>query len=209
MQDGLLPLFPLNVVLLPGAPLPLHIFEERYKEMIGEAIRENSEFGIVLATDKGILNIGCTAVVKEVVRKYPDGRMDILTVGLRRFEIVLLNEEKPYLRGAVQFFDDENETPAPEAMRAAAIEAYNQLRRTEGEEEVKAEDLDAAHLSFRLAQAVPDHEFRQMMLRMRSESDRMRQLVEFLPFFAARQQRISHIKRVARTNGSGQVTPGL
>ncbi len=209
MQEGLLPLFPLNTVLLPGAPLPLHIFEDRYKEMIGEAIRENSEFGIVLATDKGILNIGCTAVVKEVIRKYPDGRLDVLTVGLRRFEIVLLNEEKAYLRGAVQFFDDEDETPAPESLREAALEACNELRRIEGQEPVKAEDADPSQLSFSLAQAVPDHEFRQMMLRMRSETERMRQLAEFLPFFAARQQRITHIKHVARTNGSGQTTPRL
>ena len=88
MQPGLLPLFPLQVVLLPGSELPLHIFEDRYKEMIGEAIRNRQEFGVVLANGKGIVNTGCTAMVDKVLRQYPDGRMDILTHGRRRFEIV-------------------------------------------------------------------------------------------------------------------------
>ena len=96
MQPNLLPLFPLRVVVFPRTPLPLHIFEERYKEMVGEAIREKSEFGIVLAKDDGIVNAGCTVVVKEVLKTYPDGRMDILTRGVRRFEILGLNEDKAY-----------------------------------------------------------------------------------------------------------------
>ena len=108
MQQELLPLFPLQLVLLPGAGLPLHIFEERYKEMIGEAINDGTEFGIVLASEKGIVNTGCTAVVQRVVNRYDDGRMDIIARGRRRFEILLLNEEKNYLRGAVEFFDDED-----------------------------------------------------------------------------------------------------
>src|ERR1700740_1133249 len=86
MQQGLLPLFPLQVVLLPGAELPLHIFEDRYKEMIGEVIRDRLEFGVVLASEKGIVNTGCSATVDKVLRQYPDGRMDILSRGRRRVE---------------------------------------------------------------------------------------------------------------------------
>ena len=108
MQQELLPLFPLQLVLLPGVELPLHIFEDRYKEMIGEAINDGTEFGIVLASEKGIVNTGCTAVVQRVVNRYDDGRLDIIARGRRRFEILLLNEEKNYLRGAVEFFDDED-----------------------------------------------------------------------------------------------------
>ena len=63
MQEGWLPLFPLEVVLFPRTALPLHIFEERYKEMIGEAIAARSEFGVVLTREKGIVNVGCTATV--------------------------------------------------------------------------------------------------------------------------------------------------
>ena len=66
MASGLIPLFPLQVVVFPGMPLPLHIFEERYKEMVGKAIREKSEFGIVLAREDGIVNAGCTVVVEKL-----------------------------------------------------------------------------------------------------------------------------------------------
>ena len=80
--------------------------------MIGEVIRDRQEFGVVLANEKGIVNTGCTATVDQVLRQYPDGRMDILTRGRRRFEIVLLNDERSYLRGTVEFFDDEKFEPS-------------------------------------------------------------------------------------------------
>src|SRR3954463_3674767 len=102
MPKRLIPLFPLQLVVFPRTNLPLHIFEERYKEMVGEAVRNQSEFGVVLAKDQGIVNAGCTVVVDEVLKTHPDGRMDILTRGVRRFEIVTLNQEKAYLRGEVQ-----------------------------------------------------------------------------------------------------------
>src|SRR5579872_7511647 len=126
MQEGLLPLFPLQVVLLPGAELPLHIFEDRYKEMIGEVLRERQEFGVVLANEKGIVNTGCSATVDKVLREYPDGRMDILTRGRRRFEIVRLDDERAFLRGGVEFFDDdESAAPHPD-LQQRAISGYNQ-----------------------------------------------------------------------------------
>src|ERR1039457_5452936 len=115
MPTRLLPLFPLQVVVFPRTPLPLHIFEERYKEMVGAAIRDNSEFGIVLAKDGGIVNAGCTVTVEKLLQMYPDGRMDVLTRGQRRFEIHSLNEEKEYLQAEVTFFDDEAPAdPSPE-----------------------------------------------------------------------------------------------
>jgi len=85
MRDILLPLFPLELVLLPEEPLPLHIFEERYREMIGECLRAKTsgfgrqDFGVVLAKGQAISNVGCSAQIVTVTRKYDDGRMDILT----------------------------------------------------------------------------------------------------------------------------------
>ena len=103
MPTRLIPLFPLQVVVFPRTRLPLHIFEERYKEMVGDAIRDESEFGIVLAKDEGIVNAGCTVMVEKVLEMYPDGRMDILTRGQRRFEILQLErgEGLPAGRGGV------------------------------------------------------------------------------------------------------------
>jgi Lon protease-like protein len=77
MSSQLLPLFPLQVVVFPRTQLPLHIFEERYKEMVAAAMRDNTEFGIVLAKEDGIVNAGCTVGVEKV--QYADSRMDILT----------------------------------------------------------------------------------------------------------------------------------
>src|SRR5258706_8853771 len=127
MAARLLPLFPLSLVVFPRTRLPLHIFEERYKEMIGIAIREESEFGIVLAKDQGIVNAGCTVKVEKVMQQYPDGRMDVLTVGQRRFEIHLLNEEKEYLQAEVTYFDDEDTEAAPPELRNQAVTNYHAL----------------------------------------------------------------------------------
>ena len=202
MQPGLLPLFPLQVVLLPGAELPLHIFEDRYKEMIGEVIRDRMEFGVILANEKGIVNTGCTALIDKVLREYPDGRMDILAHGRRRFEVMMLNDERSFLRGSVEFFDDEEESAIAPDVRQRAIDGY---------QEVSSEklDLDQPQLSFRLAQPVSDLGFRQAMLTSRSEADRMRQLADFFPVHNLRQRRIQHVKEVAPRNGHGRGVSGI
>ncbi|HLH43387.1 MAG TPA: LON peptidase substrate-binding domain-containing protein [Bryobacteraceae bacterium] len=204
MQQGLLPLFPLQVVLLPGGELPLHIFEDRYKEMIGEVLRERREFGVVLASEKGIVNTGCTATVDKVLRRYPDGRMDILARGRRRFEILLLNDERSFLRGSVDFFDDEQAAPAPAEVRDRAIQGFNALQAISSQRPLAFEDLNHPQLSFLLAEPVPDLGFRQALLSTRSEAERLRQLAEFLPSFVVKQRRIQHVKEIAPRNGHGR-----
>jgi len=203
MRSDLLPLFPLQVVLLPGAELPLHIFEDRYKEMIREVTRDHTEFGVVLASEKGIVNTGCSATVDQVLRQYPDGRMDILTRGRRRFEIVLLNEERSFLRGSVDFFDDEDVEPPSLEIRQRAIEGFNQLQSLESNTPYDAIDALSSLLSFRLAEPVMDLNFRQLLLAMRSETERLRKLAEFFPVFLNRQRHIQHIKEVGPRNGHG------
>jgi Lon protease-like protein len=201
MQEGLLPLFPLQVVLLPGSPLPLHIFEDRYKEMIGEVLRDKLEFGVVLASEKGIVNTGCTATVDHVLREYPDGRLDILTRGRRRFEVLLLNDERSFLRGAVEFFDDDEPDPAEPAgpdLLKNVIAGFNERHSL---------DPSDPHLSFRLAQEVPDLGFRQTLLPMRSEAERMRRIADFLPGYLERRRRTQHTKDVAGRNGHGHHQP--
>lgn len=210
MQDGLLPLFPLQVVLLPGSRLPLHIFEDRYKEMIGEVLRDQLEFGVVLASEKGIVNTGCTATVDRVLREYPDGRLDILTRGRRRFEILLLNDERSFLRGAVEFFDDD-ETGHPENTQQTGpdliqnvIAGYNELQSISSSDPLEPEGAGDPRLSFRLADDVPDLGFRQTLLSIRSEAERMRRMAEFLPGYVQRRRKIQHIKDVAGRNGHGR-----
>jgi Lon protease-like protein len=209
MQEGLLPLFPLQVVLLPGGDLPLHIFEDRYKEMIAEVIRERSEFGVVLANDKGIVNTGCTATIEKVLRKYPDGRMDILTQGRRRFEIVMLNDERTFLRGSVEFFDDEDAAPAAPEIRQRAIAGYNAVRALSSSTPLDATETGAPQLSFHLAEPVPDLTFRQLILATRSEAERMKRIADFFPAHLIRQRRIQHVKDVAPRNGHGSGLAGI
>jgi Lon protease-like protein len=204
MQQELLPLFPLQVVLFPRGVLPLHIFEERYKEMIGDAIATRSEFGVVLAKDKGIAHIGCTASVTQVLHRYPDGRMDILTEGRRRFEILMLNEEKDYLRAPVHFFDDEETGPLEEDLVRRATEAFRALRdvvRDEAEAELSPEGPQA---SFLLAQGIPDLDFLQALLQTRSERVRLQQLVQYLDEYIPRRRHIEQVRAIAPRNGRGR-----
>ena len=201
MATRLLPLFPLSVVLLPATPLPLHVFEERYKQMMEEVIPGPTEFGVVLTKDDGIVNIGCTATVDRVLQRYPDGRLDLLAVGQRRFRIVSLNEELPYLRAHVEYFNDEEVGDVPGDLRLQAIAGYEKLRAVESPNVLIEPSMDAPQLSFQLAQFVSDLEKRQTVLSIRSEVERLRFLVAILPDYTARRELVASAKRIAPLNG--------
>ncbi len=203
MQPALLPLFPLPVVLFPRTQLPLHIFEDRYKEMIGEAIRDKTEFGVVLSAEKDIADVGCTGIIEEVTERYPDGRLDIVVVGMRRFEILDLDSEKSYLRGAVNFFNDEETEAASPEVAKQALKGYTELRASSRTLETAEPKWQDPQLSFQLAQAIPDVAFRQRLLVSRSEAERIQLLAEFIPQHIKLQKYIEHIKSVAPTNGHG------
>ena len=208
MQANLLPLFPLQVVVFPRTQLPLHIFEERYKEMVGEAIRDHSEFGIVLVKEEGILNAGCTVVVDKVLKSHPDGRMDILTRGIRRFEIVMLNQEKPYLRGEVAYFDDDEPDPAPTDVQTEALRLYRSWMEFE-EKSPNEAVLSDAQLSFQLAQGIEDLDFLHFLLRTRSETLRLKKVAEFLSEYVPRQRMTASMKKLAPLNGHGPRGPEM
>lgn len=209
MSLRLLPLFPLQVVVFPRTPLPLYIFEERYKEMIGNAIRDNSEFGVVLAKEQGIVNAGCTATVDKVLQMYPDGRMEIVALGRRRFEIVQLDQEKDYLQAEVEYFDDEDVEPAAEELRAEALDHYRVLNTLDHPARTAEPDLADPQLSFQLAQGLPDLDFLHVLLRARSEAARLRELNQYLANYIPRQRNIEHIRHVAPTNGHGGTVAGM
>jgi len=103
MRPTRIPLFPLDVVLLPGAALPLHIFEPRYKKMIGRCIVQKLEFGMIYATGQNVAAIGCTAEIVQKMKQYPDGRMDILTRGRAPFRLLQLLQDETYHEGVVEY----------------------------------------------------------------------------------------------------------
>jgi Lon protease-like protein len=202
-MSQLLPLFPLQLVAFPGSAIPLHIFEERYRQMVGEAEAEGTEFGIVLAKENGIVNAGCTVVVEKVVERYPDGRFDVVTRGKRRFALISLDREKAYLRGEVDYFDDDDWEPVTAELRETALSVCKQVRTAQEEDEEGEPDPEHPLLSFQLARTVRDLDFQNMILRSRSEADRLRQFVEFANEYVPRVQYASRMKRLVPGNGSG------
>jgi Lon protease-like protein len=209
MASRLIPLFPLQVVVFPRTPLPLHIFEERYKEMTGNAIREHSDIGIVLAKEEGIVNAGCTVRIEKLLHTYPDGRMDLLTRGQDRFEIRELNHEKSYLQATVEFFDDDDVGVVPAELRDRALANYNALRELTSLDDRAPADLDDPQVSFQLAQILPDLDFLHSLQRQRSETGRLKQLNQYLAPYIPRQRTIERVKAVAPTNGFGGKHAGL
>ena len=197
---SLLPLFPLDIVLFPGTPLPLHIFEPRYKEMIGECLANHSPFGMIRAHEQGIAEVGCTAEIVSVTKEYPDGRLDIVTEGRNRFEVLQLNQERPFLRGEILLISDEPGKPASEET-ARAIQLHADILALAG----AVQDISTADrsiLSFYLAGSLPlDLDFKQKLLELRSEKIRIATLVEYLDAILPKIRRASRARTASGGNG--------
>jgi Lon protease-like protein len=209
MAARLLPLFPLPLVVFPRTRLPLHIFEERYKTMVGEAISGGTEFGIVLARDEGIVNSGCTVRVEKVLHRYPDGRMDILAIGQRRFEIQRLSESREYLEGEVSYFDDDDDAAPPAELRELAVTNYHELNQLATARSHSEPDFNDPQLSFQVAQAVPDLDFLVALLQHRSETARLKDLNHYLGSYLPRQKSLERVKELAPRNGFAHKPTGL
>ena len=177
-------LFPLDVVLFPGTALPLHIFEERYKEMMACCIARRQPFGVVRAQSGGLAVVGCAASVIRVLQRYSDGRMDILCEGGDRFEIEMLDNSGTYLQAEVDVFSDEgHESTRAEREECAGL--HFEMMELIG---VREETMSPPHLlvdldqpiSFVLAAGLPvDLNFKQDLLMTRSDAERTRKLAAF------------------------------
>lgn len=200
-MDLLLPLFPLDIVLLPSAPLPLHVFEPRYKEMIEECLVENKRFGVVRAKDEGLADIGCTAEIVNVTKKYPDGRMDIVTAGRRRFEVMELNHERSFLRAEVLYLDDEPGA-ATQKQIEDAVKLHAELMGLAGATLEGETEIENSNLSYHLAGTLPlDLDFKQTLLTMKSESERMPAIVSYFEAILPAVRRTARARRIAGGNG--------
>jgi Lon protease-like protein len=191
-------LFPLDVVLFPGTPLPLHIYEQRYREMIGECLLNRTEFGVVRAQREGLAVVGCMASVTRVLRRYEDGRMDILCEGRERFEIEQLDNTRDFLQAEVDLFGDDDVESSRQS-RQECLALHFEVLELAGAENLPAHvNLDEP-ISFQLAWALPaDLGFKQQLLGIRSDAERTERLVDFyhamLPKLrvGARTQQASH-----------------
>ena len=209
-----IPLFPLGLVLLPQMPLPLHIFEERYKLLIGECLANNKEFGIVYFNGTDIQAIGCTASIQKVLKRYEDGRLDILTRGENRFEINEMYDHKPYLEAGVTLFDDELEDKTT-ASQKLADNGMNLLKQFAGisgvqGEYVFAEIMDLKSISFLIAGCEGfSYEEKQKFLEMSSTYERLEKSVGSLAKIIDRTKITTEIQKIIGGNGNMRRFPGI
>jgi Lon protease-like protein len=199
--NTLLPLFPLDLVLLPGVPLPLHIFEPRYKEMIQECLDQKAVFGMIRSKEEKLATIGCTAEIINVLKKYPDGRMNILAEGKRRFEVLQVNQDRAFLQADVFYLDDESE-PAAGVDVKKAIALHGEIMKLAGAQAEDIEESETSRLAYRLAGSLPfDPDFQQALLEMNSEADRTRALILFFEQLLPTLYRNANAKKKAGGNG--------
>jgi Lon protease-like protein len=197
----LLPLFPLDLVLLPGTPLPLHIFEPRYREMISECLDRSQHFGVLRGKEQELSEIGCTAEILTVTKKYEDGRMDIVTEGRVRFEVLQLNQERSFLQGEVIYLRDEPGTASQEEI-AQALKLHTEIMTLAGAEPERSSEVNEGQLSFHLAGSLPlDLDFKQSLLGMTSEAERLRAIISFFENILPSMRRTVHVRRKAGGNG--------
>ena len=198
------PLFPLGLVLLPGEKVPLHIFEERYKQMIGECLDEEREFGIIWLADDALKDVGCGARIMRVLERFEDGRMNIVVEGTTPFRLERRIGELAYPAGDIELLDDEPGTDeaALERARKSYADLVEEVTETRPEPEALAE-LDAYGMAATLEIAAPA---KQALLELRSEPARLKQLEAL---FDEALKRIRTATRVAeQASGNGHLRPG-
>jgi Lon protease-like protein len=198
---SLLPLFPLDVVLFPGTSLPLHIFEPRYREMISECLDQKKSFGVVRAKEEGVAEIGCTAEITTVTRKYPDGRMDIVTEGRERFEVMQVNQERSFLQAEVLYLQDVPD-PATAEEIAQAVTLQGEILELAGSASANPSEIADAQLSFNLVGPMPlDLDFKQTLLGLKSEAERLQAVISYFEAILPSLRRTMRVRQKAGGNG--------
>src|SRR5579863_5643526 len=194
------PLFPLGLVALPGEAIPLHIFEERYKTMMNECLRDGTEFGIVWLSDDGLRETGCACSIERVLERMEDGRMNLLTRGTRPFRVLERQGHLAYPAGVIEFLEDRKETVDPE-LRQKAHQAYAELVRRATDNDPDAGEL-AEMGAYAMAATVdfgPDA--KQGLLDLRSENARLRLVTRLFHAAVERLELIDRAQERARSNG--------
>lgn len=197
-------LFPLELVLLPSERVPLHIFEDRYRELIGECLEERIEFGLILEDDDGLRQVGTSTAVIELVHTFDDGRMNILAEGHERFRIVEETEGREFRTAEIELLEDDDELP-DEAETERTLSAFRRLIEVADADEVDIPEGDDVPLSFQLASRVDfGPQLKQELLELRSERARLERLVDLLAQATEALVREREVRD--RASGNGKVT---
>jgi Lon protease-like protein len=194
------PLFPLGIVALPGELVPLHIFEARYKTMMEECLRSESEFGIVWLSDDGLREIGCACEIDRVLERLEDGQMNLIARGTRPFRVLERQGHLAYPAGVIDFVADRDDLPSEELVHEAHA-AYAELVRLATDRDPEADELAgmsayamAATVDFGLAA-------KQGLLDLRSESARLRLVTRLFRAAVKRLEFVERAQERARSNG--------
>lgn len=196
-----IPLFPLGLVLYPGEQLPLHIFEQRYKEMIADCLKHEKNFGVLFLHESKMAEVGCTARVEEVVRNYEDGRLDILVIGESRFRVDSLLQEKAYLTGSVELIVEPKE-PAQVDLRERVITQHMRLLELAGRKVrpyLYQQDTGVSYFIAHNSGLNPDQ--KQEVLELLTENERNNYLVSHLETLLPRVEQFEDVRRRVQSNG--------
>jgi Lon protease-like protein len=197
-------LFPLELVLLPGEQRPLHIFEPRYRELIGECLETGDQFGLVLSDEDGLREIGTRAAVVEVLEHFDDGRLNVVIEGGERFRLLELTEGHSYATAEVDDLVDEGDGPTEEE-RERVLAAYDKVLEAA---QAELDELDPAteSLAFEIGARIElGNEIKQDLLELRSERERVVRLEPILTRAAEAVLRERTVRE--RASGNGRVEP--
>ena len=196
-----LPLFPLNLVLYPGERLPLHIFEERYKELTQYCLDHDVAFGIIRTEDERMAEVGTTARIEDIVSQYDDGRMDILVTGEERFQLLEMHEEKSYYTADVLLIGEEAQELDLD-LKERVITQHMKLLELAGRTVRPDLYQDVEALSYVLAQnAALNGDQKQELLEIEEENDRIRYLIDHFESLIPRVEQKEDVHRRIRSNG--------
>ena len=191
-------------MLLPSERVPLHIFEDRYRELIGECLEERTEFGLILEDDDGLRQVGTSTAVIELVHTFDDWRLNILAEGRSRFRIVELTEGREFRTAEIEPLEDDDELP-DEVETERTLAAFRRLIEVAEADEVEVSADDDVPLSFQLASRVDfGPQLKQELLELRSEQARLERLVDLLAQATDALAREREVRD--RASGNGKVT---
>ncbi len=197
-------LFPLNLVLFPNVRVPLHIFEPRYKALMNECLERGTEFGINLVDEGHMHSIGCAARVVEVTQRYPDGRLDVVVEGTRRFRLLeLTNDDRPFATGEIEGLVDDD-VPVDTLLVDRCLDKYNtivSLVYGPSGPRLTPEDLGSCP-SFDMApKSGLSTDQKQRLLEASSENARLEQLHDHLSELLPMIHKAEQVQRIVQSDG--------
>lgn len=205
-----LPLFPLGIVLYPGEPVPLHIFEPRYREMVRICLADDRPFGIVYVSETALAPVGCTARIGRVLTRYDDGRLDIVAMGEQRFRVVEIHRDQPYLTADVEAYACLDEEGVDAEARERVITQHMKLLEMAGETIRPGLYEGAPCVSFIVARnAALELEQKQRLLEIPTENERAAFLIEHFRDMLTRVEHARQVHRLAQGDGHGDGLPEL